>query len=57
MSSDRIGILEILKEACNDGVIIVNVSQCRKGLVINSYETGNILSQIGVIFAGDMTVE
>ena len=57
MSTDRKGILEILKEACNDGIIIVNVSQCRKGLLIDSYETSNILSQIGVIFSGDMTVE
>ena len=57
MASDRKNICRILKDACDRGIIVVNVSQCRKGLVTSSYETGNILSKIGVIFAGDMTVE
>jgi lysophospholipase len=45
-----------MKEANDRGVIIVNVSQCRRGLAAN-YESGNMLDHIGVVFAGDMTVE
>jgi lysophospholipase len=57
MASDRKKILEILRDACDRGIIVINVSQCRKGLVSNIYESGNVLTKIGVIFAGDMTVE
>lgn len=57
MPRDRPGILQTLKEANERGVIIINVSQCRKGLVQTSYECGHILQTLGVIFAGDMTVE
>lgn len=57
MPRDRPRILEIMKEANERGVIIVNVSQCRKGLVSTNYECGGMLESIGVVFAGDMTVE
>ena len=57
MPRDRPVILEIMKEANDRGVIIVNVSQCRKGIVSTNYECGKILEQYGVVFAGDMTVE
>jgi len=57
MPRDRPEIFEIMKEANDRGVIIVNVSQCRKGLVSTNYECGKILEKYGVIFAGDMTVE
>lgn len=54
---DRPSIFKILQEANERGIIIVNVSQCRKGLVSTYYECGNILEKYGVVFAGDMTVE
>ena len=57
MPSDRPNILKIIKEACDKGVIVVNVSQCRKGLVNSSYECGKILENLGMVLAGDMTVE
>lgn len=57
MPRDRPEIFEIMKEANDRGVIIVNVSQCRKGIVSTNYECGKILEQYGVVFAGDMTVE
>jgi 60kDa lysophospholipase len=55
--SNRPKLLEIIKKANDRGVIILNVSQCRKGEVSSSYETGSVLERIGVIFAGDITVE
>lgn len=57
LPNDRPRILEILKEANDRGIIIVNVSQCRRGLVSTSYECGSVLAQIGLIFLRDMTVE
>jgi lysophospholipase len=56
LPKDRPKILEIMKEANSRGVLIVNVSQCRKGIASN-YETGALLESIGVVYAGDMTVE
>lgn len=50
--------LEALREAVDRGMIIVNVSQCLGGMVeMGIYETGNRLSQAGVISSGDMTTE
>ena len=47
-----------LRQAVNRGVVIVNVSQCLGGSVeMGIYETGNRLSQAGVIGSGDMTFE
>ena len=57
MPRDRPEIFEIMKEAIERGVIIVNVSQCRKGLVSKSYECGKLLEKYGVVFARDMNVE
>lgn len=57
MPLNRPKLLEIIKNANDRGVIILNVSQCRKGEVSSSYETGSVLERIGVIFAGDITVE
>lgn len=50
--------LELLKNACNQGIIIVNCSQCLYGRVeMGQYATGHTLKQIGVISAHDMTPE
>lgn len=49
--------MDVLKNATENGITIVNVSQCRKGLVGESSYSGNLLESLGVINAGDMTVE
>jgi L-asparaginase len=48
----------LLKQAIDQGVVIVNVTQCKGGGVDQSkYESGNKLEAIGVISGGDITFE
>lgn len=53
--SNRKDLLELLKEANNRGVIIVNCTQCIEGAVTTLYETGEVLNECGVISGFDMT--
>ncbi|KAI8364501.1 asparaginase-domain-containing protein [Choanephora cucurbitarum] len=53
----RPALLAALKEATDRGVVIVNCTQCRKGLVTDAYATGKQLSAIGVVPGADMTPE
>ena len=55
--SNRPDILNLIKDACERGVIVVNISQCSQGTVSNSYETGKALYNLGVVGGGDMTPE
>ena len=55
--SNRPEILEILSEACQRGVVIVNCTQCKKGRVSEIYATARQLSKIGIVFGSDMTPE
>ncbi|XP_050312059.1 L-asparaginase-like isoform X2 [Anthonomus grandis grandis] len=57
MPSNRSDILRVLKQAIDRGVIIVNITQCSKGAVSITYETGKVLEAIGIISGYDMTVE
>lgn len=51
-------LLKALKKAIGKGVIVLNISQCPGGTVIQGkYETSRDLQQIGVIGGGDMTTE
>jgi L-asparaginase len=51
-------LIEELGNAINKGIIIVNVSQCPGGRVVQGrYETSKKLQQIGVISGADMTTE
>lgn len=51
-------LLDELKEAIHRGIIIVNISQCPGGRVVQGrYETSKKLQQIGVISGADMTTE
>lgn len=51
-------LLHCLKQANDDGIVVVNCSQCIKGTVnMKGYATGNALSEIGVISGHDMTLE
>ncbi|KTC64831.1 L-asparaginase I [Legionella adelaidensis] len=50
--------LNLLKEACKRGVVIVNCSQCQQGHVeMGQYATGYTLKQAGLISGHDMTPE
>jgi L-asparaginase len=49
---------DFIKNLINKGIIIVNVTQCKMGRVDQSkYETGQHLLELGVLGAGDMTLE
>lgn len=50
--------LQLLKEACERGVIIVNCTQCQQGRVeMDQYATGHSLKQAGLISGHDITPE
>ena len=50
--------LESIKQATDEGKIILNVSQCLSGSVSQGlYETSSKLEELGVISGKDMTVE
>ncbi|WP_406667442.1 asparaginase [Gallaecimonas sp. GXIMD1310] len=51
-------LLNVLADACRQGIIVVNLSQCFKGAVnMQGYATGTGLAACGVLSGGDMTVE
>lgn len=54
---NRPDLLDALKAACDAGVVIVNISQCRTGIVSDIYATGKALSNAGVVPGMDMTTE
>jgi L-asparaginase len=57
-ASTEVWFIEALKTAIQKGIIIVNVTQCLEGSVIQGmYETSTHLKKIGVIGASDMTFE
>ncbi|KAG0164218.1 hypothetical protein DFQ28_000912 [Apophysomyces sp. BC1034] len=53
----RPDLLAALNEASDRGVVIVNCTQCRKGLVTDVYATGKQLARVGVVAGADMTPE
>ncbi|WP_144395237.1 asparaginase [Pleionea sediminis] len=56
-SNDK-AFLKVIEKATKRGVIVINISQCYRGRVdMQGYETGNRLSQCGVISGFDMTTE
>lgn len=55
--SSRKDIMTALKEACDRGVVIVNITQCSRGVVAPLYAVGKALQDIGVLPGADMTVE
>ena len=59
MPNNRPDLLAALQDALNRGVIVVNVSQCPRGIVPPSgyYATGRFLDTMGVVAGSDMTVE
>ncbi|KAG0032627.1 hypothetical protein BGZ81_010440 [Podila clonocystis] len=55
--STRADLIAALKEANDRGVVIVNCTQCKRGLVTDVYHTGKVLYNAGVIPGNDMTPE
>ncbi|XP_076259618.1 L-asparaginase isoform X2 [Rhynchophorus ferrugineus] len=55
--SNRVDLLIVLKEAVERGIVIINISQCARGPVSLSYETGKALEEMGIISGSDMTAE
>jgi L-asparaginase len=52
------GLLAVLEEAIERGVVVVNCSQCHSGRVMQGlYGTGRALQDIGVVSGHDMTPE
>lgn len=51
-------LIKVLEDAINKGMIILNISQCPGGMVMQGrYETSKDLLRIGVISGSDMTTE
>ena len=51
-------LMNVLAEACERGVVIVNCTQCLRGTVDQSgYEAGSALARAGVVSGADMTAE
>ena len=51
-------LLEVLRRACERGVVIVNCTQCLHGAVdMSGYATGGALRAVGVVSGFDMTPE
>ncbi|KAJ3080213.1 hypothetical protein HK102_003214 [Quaeritorhiza haematococci] len=55
--NNRPDLLQALKEATERGVVIVNCTQCKRGLVTDLYATGKALLECGVVPGADMTAE
>ena len=55
--SNRPELHAIIKDAISRGVIVVNISQCRRGEVSEVYEGAVIMGQLGVTHGLDMTRE
>lgn len=54
---ERQDLLNVLRDACNRGVVIVNVTQCARGMVSDIYASGRVLTEVGVVCGSDMTAE
>lgn len=50
--------LRVLRQACEQGIVIVDCTQCIKGRVdLSGYATGRALADIGVVSGQDLTTE
>ncbi|XP_030370712.1 L-asparaginase [Scaptodrosophila lebanonensis] len=50
-------LLDELRSAVDRGVLIINITQCGNGMVAPIYETGKVLTEMGVVPGYDMTQE
>lgn len=51
------GMMKMLKQACDNGLVVINTTQCSRGSVMPIYAVGKDLQEIGVVAGHDMTVE
>lgn len=49
--------MDVIKDACDQGVVIVAISQCARGSISATYAAGHSLSAAGVVAGADMTPE
>ncbi len=49
--------MNTIKEAIEEGVLVVISTQCHHGTVSDVYATGRFLTEMGCILAEDMTME
>lgn len=57
LPNNRKKLVSSLLQLSKSDILIVNVSQCRKGFLSVNYEVGKQLERFGIIYASDMTVE
>ncbi|TVQ90431.1 MAG: L-asparaginase 1 [Deltaproteobacteria bacterium] len=50
-------LLRVLREASDRGVVLVNTTQCHRGMVRPDYAAGQALAEAGVVPGADMTPE
>ncbi len=56
--SNDADLMDVLAEACQRGVVIVNCTQCLRGTVDQGgYQAGSALARAGVVSGADMTAE
>ncbi|KAF9514450.1 hypothetical protein BS47DRAFT_1392411 [Hydnum rufescens UP504] len=53
----RKDLMDVIKEACDRGIVVVAISQCSKGSVTATYAAGRSLADGGVVPGADMTPE
>lgn len=53
----RKDLLAVLRAACERGLVVLNVTQCPRGVVKDTYAAGRALADIGVLPGGDLTAE
>ena len=57
LPSNRESLVNCLLKLSSTDIVIVNISQCRKGIMSADYEVGKQLEKLGLIYGSDMTVE
>lgn len=56
--SDDQAFMQALKQVAEQGVVIVNLTQCQRGQVNQGiYVTGHAMNELGIVAGGDMTPE
>ena len=51
-------LMQLLEQACARGLVVVNLTQCQQGPVVQgAYATGATLNRIGVVGGSDLTLE
>lgn len=50
-------LIDVLREGIQQGIVIVNVTQCQVGTVSPLYATATALAKAGIVFGLDMTTE